>query len=347
MRLGIVWGLLLCIWISAGGCVTDLPLPDVSAERKLVLLGELVAGDTLAIRLGQSVPVAKGNALQTPDGTGLVATVAKPLRLVATIYPVADDRTASLNTLLLAAPLQLFAGASYVLRVSGGGFPEVLAAVDMPRPFLTALIDTMSVRYAGSNALQIKLRIYDAPGTENAYSVEAVRQSFRLSGSFQYGGGTYDLLRDKVLYDSLKAAGQTPPRNLDTTYNPLLERLPLYTDDAETENLKLATAYTNTRRILLTDKSFEGTSHDLRLYVSKDRFRGTPPYDLGRIMISVKSTTIPYFNYLRAYETFTPTTSAGYLSQPVRIESNVVNGLGVVGGSFRVPFYFMFDPDPF
>ncbi len=333
--------------LSIGGCVTELPLPDVSAERKLVLLGELVAGDSFSIRLGQSVPVAKGNTLQTPDRTGLVATIAKPLRVVATTYPVADDRTASLNTLLLAAPLPIFAGANYVLRVSGGGFPEVLAAVEMPRPFLTALIDTATVRYAGGNALRLKLRIYDASGTENAYTVEALRQSFRLSGSFRYAGGTYDLVRDKRLYDSLKAAGQSPPRQLDTTYNPLLERLPLYTDDPETENLKLATAYTSTRRILLTDKSFEGNSRDLNIYVSKDRFLGTPPYDLGRIMIFVKSTTIPYFKYLRAYETFTPTTSTGYLSQPVRIESNVINGLGVVGGSFQVPFYFTFDPDPF
>ncbi len=329
------------------GCVTELTLPDPKADRKLVLLGELVADDTLSLRLGQSTPVTQGSVALPPDPTGLSIDFRKENTPVATLVPHSDGRTPGLQTLLISAPLHIFSGSRYSIQVAGGRYPFVAATVQIPHPFVAAIIDTTTVPYAGGAALRVLFRIYDLGGENNFYSVEALRQRFSLAGHFIYDNDTFDLIRDKPLYDSLRAAGQHPIRRIDTSHADVYERLPIYTNDALTENLKVATPYTVSQRILLTDNGFAGGRHDLQIYVPADRLRGSFPNDMGRILFTVKSLTPEYFGYLRAYETFTPATSTGYLAQPVRIESNVVGGLGVVGGCFRVPFYFTFDPDPF
>ncbi len=326
--------------------MSELQLPGVENGKKLVLLGELTADDTLNIRLGQSTPVAQGSTLQVLNPAGIAAVFSRENGVISTLLPQTDDRTASLRTLLFSSPQKLFSGSTYTLDVVGGNYPNVKATVRIPSPFVAAVIDTATLSYAGGKALRLLLRIYDPPGETNFYSVEALRQSFGLSGSFQYGGGTYDLVRDRDLYDSLKTAGISPPREVDTNYSPIYERLALYTDDEVTENLKLATPYTEAKRVLLNDVTFSGGRHDVQVFVSKERFSGTFPNDFGRILFSIKSLTPEYFSYLRAYETFTPATSTGYLAQPVKIPSNVIGGLGIVGGAFRVPFYFFFDKNP-
>ncbi len=329
------------------GCLSELTLPTHAPSRKLVLLGELTADDTLSLRLGHSTPVAQGSRALPPEPSGLTVFVSKENTQIASLSPQVDSQTPVLHTLLVSAPQRLFSGSRYSVQAIGGSYPAVAATVQMPHPFVTAIIDTATVSYAGGTALRLLFRIYDLAGEGNFYSVDALRQSFALSGIFIHDNDTFDLVRDKPLYDSLKAAGLPVIRRIDTSYSGIYERLPIYTNDPLTENLKLATPYTASQRILLTDAGFPGSRHDLQIFVSKDRFRGSFPNDLGRILISVKSLTPAYFGFLRAYETFTPATSTGFLAQPVRIESNVTGGLGIIGGSFRVPFYFTFDADPF
>lgn len=339
--------LLLFLGAGLSGCIRELELPAQPGSRRLVLLGELVADDTLSFRLGQSIPVSQGSTAQPPDPAGIAAAILKENVQITTLLPRTDDHTPDLKTLVFSAADRIFSGSRYTVQIAGGAYPGIAATVQVPHPFVAAVIDTATVSYAGAVALRVLIRVYDPPGEVNYYGIETLRQSFSLSGKFTYNTDTFDLVHNKDLYDSLKAKGIKPPYEVDTTYNALLERLPVYTNDVLTENLKLATPFTAARRILLTDATFNGGRHDLQVFIPKDRFRGSFPADLGRIVLSVKSITPEYFSYLRSYETFTPTTSTGYLAQPVRIESNVTGGLGVLGGSFRVPFYYTFDSNPF
>lgn len=347
MRFFLLISYLGILLLGISGCVTDLELPNRITDRKLVLLGELMADDTLTLRLGQSTPVSQGSTALPPDPTGISATLFMENTRIATLLPRIDDRTPGLKTLLFSSAQRIFSGSRYTVRIAGGPHPGLAATVGIPHPFVAAIIDTATINYAGGTALRVLIRIYDEAGENNYYSVEALRQRFEISGKFTYNNDTLDLIKDKPVYDSLKALGLTPFRQVDTSYSSTLERLSVYTDDVATENLKLATPFTVARRVLLTDRMFSGSRHDLQIFVSKDRFRGVFPADLGRIILNVKSLTPEYFSYLRSYETFTPTTTTGYLAQPVRIESNVTGGLGVLGGSFRVPFYYNFDPNPF
>ena len=347
MRFPVLSFFFLLLLAGLSGCVTKLDLPDRIADRKLVLLGELVASDTVVLRLGQTTPVTQGSKAQVPSPAGISAAFLKEAIQITTLMPRVDDRTPDLQTLIFSSAQRIFSGSRYTVRVTGGAYPDLAATVQVPHPFVAAVIDTATVTYAGGTALRVLIRIYDPAGEANFYSVDALRQSFQISGKFTYDSDTFDLISDKDFYDSLKENGITPVRYVDTFHHPAQERLQIYTNDVETENLKLATPFAVARRILLTDQTFAGSRHDLQVFISKDRFRGRFPDDLGRIVVNVKSLTPEYFLYLRSYETFTPTTSTGYLAQPVRIESNVTGGLGVLGASFRVPFYYSFDPNPF
>lgn len=338
------FGLLL---LGLCGCVSELALPDIASDRKLVLLGELIADDTISLRLGHSTPVAQGSMALPPDPVGISAFISKENTQIASLQPQIDRHTLYLNTLLISEPQRIFSGSRYSIQVLSNKYPPASATVQIPHPFITAIIDTVTVSYAGHQALRVLFRIYDLAGETNFYSVEAQRQSFALSGSFVYRRDTFDLVQDKPLYDSLRSAGLFPPRFVDTNYATIYERLPLYTNDALSENLKLATPFTSAKRILVADAGFANNRHDLQVFVPKDHFQGSFPRDLGRIILSVKSVTPDYFDYLRAYETFTPATSTGYLAQPVRIKGNVTGGLGVVGGCFRVSYSFHFDSNPF
>lgn len=209
-------GLFLSLSLLVGGlygCVSELALPDASASRRLVLLGELVADDTLSLRLGQNTPVAQGSISLPPDPAGMSVLISKENIQTAILTPQADAHTPELQTLLLSSSQRIFSGSRYSIQTSGGKYPRVAATVQIPHPFIAAIIDTATVPYAGGTALRILFRIYDLAGEANFYSVEALRRSFALSGSFTYNNDSFDLIRDKPLYDSLRAdrSASTPP----------------------------------------------------------------------------------------------------------------------------------------
>ncbi len=328
-------------------CVKELPLPNLEGLRRMVLLGELSAGDSLNLRLGQSVPVTQSTQglLQWP--ADLEAKSYQGTQLLSQCRPHPDAFTDTLGTLAVQDAARTYAGVSYKIQVTGSGFPDIEALVRVPSPFVAALIDTQTVRYNGLKALQLTFRIYDRGGEKNQYAFEAVRRGMKVQGTFEYGGSRYDIALYYTLYDSLRQAGQRPSSNIKVTPSQTAERLTTFTTDGATENIKLATALSPARRVLLEDATFAGGTHDLTVLVDKSRFTGSAPYDLGQITFYVKSVSEDYFTYLRAYETFTPATSGGFLAQPVRIEGNVKGGYGVVGGVFSVPFPYVFEQWPF
>ncbi len=336
---------ILLLGLSA--CVRKLPLPDLQSLRKMVLLGEMAAGDSLNLRLGQSLPVTQSTKGRPQWPADLEARAYVGNQLLLQCRPAADAHTDSIGTLLIQDGTHIYAGAQYKIQVTGSGFPDVEATVPVPSPFKVALVDTQTVSYNGLKVLQLTFRIYDQEGEKNYYSFEVLRRGVKMQGTFEYVGSRYDIALYYSLYDSLRRAGSRPTANITFTPVQTTERLITYTTDLATENMKLATALSPARRVLLEDASFAGGTHNLKVLVDQSRFIGSAPYDLGQITFYVKSVSPDYFTYLRAYETFTPATSGGYLAQPVRIDGNVKGGYGVVGGVFSVPFPYVFEEWPF
>jgi hypothetical protein len=313
----------------------------------MVLLGEISAGDSLHLRLGQSVPVTQSTKGLPQWPADLEAKSYAGMQLLSQCRPHADELTDTLGTLVVPDGARTYAGVQYKVQVTGSGFPDIEAVVPVPSPFTVALTDTQTVFYNGIKALEITFRIYDLASEKNWYVFEVLRRRIEVAGTFNYLGIRYDINLYYPLYDSLLQAGQRPASNITTSLSQRAERLITYTTDGATENMKLATAFSPARRVLLDDATFSGRSYDLKVLVDKSRFSGTAPYDLGQVTFYVKSVSDDYFKYLRAYETFTPATSGGFLSQPVRIEGNVKGGYGVVGGVFPVAFPYRFERWPF
>jgi hypothetical protein len=58
------FGVVVLGLVLLSACTKPLKLPDIEAKQLIVLLGELVANDTVHIRAGQSVPIAAGSSMK-------------------------------------------------------------------------------------------------------------------------------------------------------------------------------------------------------------------------------------------------------------------------------------------
>jgi hypothetical protein len=334
----------ILLLVGSASCTKDLPLPDVNAQKRIVLLGELIAGDTIALRGSVSMPVAKGSTLNPEVPTDLTLRVSGEAMPAVDILGLEDGPTSWLKTVSLSAPQVIQHGTKYRLFAQRPGLADAQAEVSIPFPFGVEVVDTQSVRFAGLPCLKMQIRIHDRPGEKNQFIVEVARQFMNVN--FEYEGEILDVASNFLKFDSLVKAGVPVDKTLrDTSFAPAFMDLRQYTTDDVTENVRIGSPTAAARRVMLSDMTFEGRTHDLQIYVDKTWFTNDSIQNvgLGRVVVSVKSVSEDYFKYLKGYETVAPLNTVGFLSQPVRIEGNIKGGLGVVGGVYRVPFYYYFD----
>jgi hypothetical protein len=187
------------------------------------------------------------------------------------------------------------------------------------------------------------IRIDDQGGEENYYVVEAVKQILDIQGQFEYDGGWYDLYTNQYLYDSLKAAGVNLLTQFDTSFSDTYSRVNIYTADPVTENLKFGNSLAAYKRVFLNDLGFNGGSYNLRVFLQRDQVASSEQWSRGRALIKVKSVSKEYFTYLTGYEQKGNGGLLNTVGPPIKIDGNVQNGLGVVGGVYLQQFAYYFD----
>lgn len=335
--------LLGMLLLLLAACKTELPLPSLPGQKCIALVGELIAGDTMSIRAGYSLPVTTGAVMRFETPTGLSIGVTDGVGNAYNLTGNYDEWTPSLNTLRYSGPFLVGTGRSYVFNAKRASLPDASCAIDIPLPLEAEIIDTVAVPYAGTQALQVRVHIKDRAGETNRYVFEAVKQTMVVDGFFQYNGTTYSYTIYRAFYESLKASGQAPEVKMDTAYRAEYTRLGLYTNDTATENLKIGSALLTNRRVLLSDTSFQGGDHTMTVFVDKQNFASSDNNSKGRVLFWIKSVPDAYFRYLRAYETFSPSTGLGSLSQPIQLTGNVLGGYGVIGSAYRVQYAYLFD----
>ncbi|PZF71996.1 DUF4249 family protein [Taibaiella soli] len=331
------------IAVLLNACTKDLKLPDISAKNEVVLLGELVAGDSINFRGGQSVPLSSGSSLKFELPAGLAATMTSSSGMLWTLNGRVDGFSNMVHTLIFSAPDLIQSGQTYTITAQNSQLGTASCSVTIPQPFNTYVADTATVLYSGSNLWRAKVNIIDDGSAMNFYTIEALKQKVYIDGTFTYNGQTIKASDNKDLYDSLKAAGTLPPVIWDTSYSPTYERVDIYTDDPATENIKLSNALSTNRRILLSDVRFNGLAYTTSVYLDTTIFRADEDSAKGRIVLLVKSVSESYFNFLKGYEMYEPSTGFTSLAQPVKIDGNVTNGMGMVGGVYLHKFVYTFD----
>lgn len=327
----------LCLIFS---CNKDLPLPDIKSDKKIVLLGELIAGDTFLFRAGQSMPVTKSAQQQFE----LVRNITMTIRDTAGAFYVMKGQEDSWSTLLYTIPFSLdrivASGNTYIITATHPSLGTATANVHIPGPITAIVDDTASRVYNSENTLAVKVVIKDPANVSNYYVIEAVRQIMDITGYYFYNNTWNAIADDTAFYHQLKAAGNVVTR-FDTFYHEDYSRQSLYTADPYSENVANDGMLTKTRRVLLEDSRFNGQDHETTVYIVKDSLISED--QRGRIIVHIKSVSEDYFNFLKEYEIYVPTISYSSTAQPVKVHGNVQNGYGMIGGVSEVKYIYIND----
>jgi len=331
--------LLACIFSA---CKSDLKLPDIKAEGRIVVLGELRANDSVYLRAGQSIPVAKGSPMQYVLPGQLSMWLTYPGGNTEQLYSFYDSWAQLLHTLPFSAAQRIAPGGVYSLAATQSGLPPVSCMVRVPAPFTAEIKDTATVWVNGLNLLRVRIEIQDDAAAVNYYTIEGIKEFQEVDSTFTWQGAALKVPEHRELYDSLLQAGSPPAVTRDTIKAGNYGRIYIYTDDERAENLKISNAQSASRRILLSDKAINGQRYTTQVYLDKTLFR-SPDGPKGPVTIQVKSVSEDYFAYLKGYEQFEVSSDFNSLAQPVKVEGNVTNGLGVVGGVYLQQFQYLFD----
>ncbi|XZF13799.1 DUF4249 family protein [Chitinophagaceae bacterium MMS25-I14] len=326
-----------------GNCTKELKLPDINGKPEIVLIGELIAGNPISIRGGQSIPLSSGSNLKFTIPDQLRVTLQNKTGLLIYVNGTQDSFSQSLHTLSLTAPFKIAAGQTYSITAQNDQLGTATCSVQIPNPFSGHITDTATAEYSGSQLWRIRVQLQDNGIETNYYVIEAVKQVMYIDGSFSYQGQTLQVSQNRLLYDSLRNTPAPPAVAWDTTRNNSFERVDIYTKDPNTENIKLSNPLSTNRRILLSDKAFSGQTYTTDVYLDKSSFVSAADSSKGQIIVKIRSVNADYFNFLEGYEMFEPTTGFTSLAQPVKIEGNVNGGMGMVGGVYEYQCTYIFD----
>lgn len=333
----------LVVVMSAGftACNKDLDLPPVSGEKKITLLGEMVAGDSIYLRAGQSIALSSSSSLRFQLLQNLALSVKDSNGNTFTLNGYTDSFAQPMYTLPFGAGQKVTAGQSYTVSAIHSALGTATAKVNIPAQIKATITDTTAVKYGQDSTLRMRVVIEDPAVTNEYYVIEALKQKVDAVVYFKKNGAWIKKYDDLAGYYQQVAAGNIVTR-VDTTYYNDYIRQALYTADANTENIYEVGAYTRSKRILLRDLRFNGQHYETTLFVVRTvESQFVQDTSLSSVIVQVKSVAKEYFEFLKAYEAYDP--SAGYNSfqQPVKIQGNVNNGLGVVGGVSRITYSYL------
>jgi hypothetical protein len=320
-------------------CGRDLPLPEGGVSKKIVLLGELVAGDSVLIRGAETIPIKSGPSLSPSPVSGLTLTLETE---AGTLIPLQEgfDYLSYYNlTLPFSNSYVVNAGGRYTMTGVHPQMKEVTANISIPEPFTTVMLEKRPDRMNSDSVLGVKLQISDANIGDAFYVLEVMRQVADIQAYFTWEGNDYRLEDHRRLYDSLKNEGVPLTERSDTIPAGDFQYVSVYTDDLRSENLSGVSSPRGFKRIFFRGKEIN-TGHITELGIPLRLLREAT-YDVTKVIILVKSVAPDYYDFLKRAEQFNPSGSSltGINYVPVQ-EGNVKNGLGMVGGVYRQQFSF-------
>jgi len=311
-----------------------------AGKKQIVLLGELTAGDSVYLRAGQSTAVKTGNTINDElirDLTVAIDGAGGRFYLTGT----EDDLSYSECTLAFSNASQVQAGNTYTLDANHPSLGKATARIAIPAAFTVTVSDTVSADFHMKSCIQLHVTVDDLP-EKNYYVLEVLQQPFTVEPAFLFNGQWFKQSEHWELYDSLFNAGMPPEERMDSFAIRMFTRIPSFSDDDKSEHLLNGKFSEPAKRILLDDKSFNGSRHASTLYIPKDALGMQYPGIGMFTILQVKSVSADYFHYLKAYEQLGIFSGLPDNRSPVRVNGNVQNGVGMVGGVFKRQFRYIF-----
>jgi hypothetical protein len=212
-----------------------------------------------------------------------------------------------------------------------------------PLPTVTAL-DTMTGTYQGKDVLTVNLSWKDAVDKDEYYIIEVLKQILKIEHYYYFHGVkyNYDTQAGLAFYNQVK---DNPGVHLsrDTIAQNDFLRVNVYTADPNTDNAAIDALSNPFRRIFYKDNTFNGQTYSTKFYIDRQMFVSSDPTQQGRIRIQFKSASKELYEYLLAYEKYKTDFGSVPTGQLVSPSGNILNGLGIFGGSARRERIYYFD----
>ncbi|HEY9176478.1 MAG TPA: DUF4249 family protein [Flavipsychrobacter sp.] len=336
---------LLATVIAFVACTKKLELPDIPHEKKITLIAELVANDSFYVRAGQSVPLTRNSSLYFDLLRNMKLSV-EPVGLPAfALTEYAEEFTGQAYTLPFASSQKIAPNTTYQITAAHPEVGTATAKIMIPGPFTASIIDTAHIQYSSADALQADITINDDAASEHYYVIEVLKQIVNIRNYFYHNNQWLDagIYANKLIYDSLVAAGVQVQKHSDTTFQRAYTRQGVYSNDPNTENVKDGDIFAMNKRILLKDNYLNGQNYTTRVIIRNTVNEFEEDARKGVVHIMVKSVPKEYFEFLKAYEQYDPSVGFNSLAPPVKLTGNVENGLGMVGAAYEVRFSYWFD----
>jgi len=335
--------LLVLACITGGSCKKGFS-SDQFVDDKIVVLAEISAADSIKVPVGKTIKAGGGNVIRFEKVNDATVVLTEEKTNSVVLQPSFLPQFASNPTTVFTTRRRFKSNTHYTVLINHPTLGVVTATTLIPPyPRLTA-VDTSSQLLQNKNLLAADITWQDTQDKPEYYIIEALKELLKIGHYFIYQGVRYDYDTDKgkTLYSQVSG---TPGVKLltDTTSLNKFVRLGLYTQDQNTENVRIDNLDNAFRRIFLRDNNFGGQSYTTRVYIDPQFFKASSPSQKGRVRLQLKSASKELYDYFVLYEKYKTdfgSVPANQLSSP---DGNIQNGIGIFGGSAKREKIYYFD----
>jgi len=334
--------LLICIFLS-GSCVKN-SYNNRQQEDKLVVLTEIIAGDSANIPIGTTRPAGSGTAVNFQKLNDVQASIRSQ-------DGASENLQLNITPDFISGPLAVYSGGSpfqyqteYTLSASDPQRGTIEAKTTIPGDFTAHYLQSENDDLNGRPVFRFAFSIEDPADQKNNYIFEAVKQLVTISRYFFWQGQkyNYDETPGYNLFQQVKG-NPGVVLLLDTLKTHQFIRLNVFTKDTRTANAAMGSTDSAYRRIFLNDSLFNGMKYETEILVARDHFKMANPQEIGIVQIQVKSVSKELYDYLLQYEKYNLDFGNFAVSNLVSPSGNIQNGFGIFGGSVKKQWSFYYD----
>lgn len=316
---------------------------DQFEDGKLVVLAEITALDSVKIPIGKTIKVENGSLIRFEKVNDATVTITEENATSWVLQPNYSQQYINNPTSVFTNKKRFRANANYRIDINHPTLGLVSASTYIPTlPHLISA-DTFSTEFNDKKVLGVNITWKDSADYDEFYIIEAVKELVRNNHFFIYQGKrySYDTQSGKEFYETVKNTPGGIKILTDTIGLNKYTRLNLFTEDVQSENVKLDKLTNPFRRIFYLDPIFNGDYYQTTVYIDKQFF--VDPPQKGRVRLQLKSVSQELHDYLKLYEKYKTDFGSVPTNQLVSPTGNVENGLGIFGGSAKREKIYYFD----
>jgi hypothetical protein len=313
-------------------------------DDKMVVLAEITAGDSMKIPVGKTIKVGGGGIIRFEKVPDAGVTISDLNNHSWMLQPSWSIQYASNPTTIYTSRIRFKSNYSYTLTVKHPTLGILSASTYIPPLPTVTEMDTMPDTYQGKDVLAVNVSWKDAADKDEYYIIEALKQIVKVGHYYYFHGQRYDYdtQAGQAFYSQVK---DNPGVHLlrDTIPQNDFLRVNVYTADPNADNAAIDVLSNPFHRIFYKDNTFNGQTYSTKFYIDRQMFVSTDPSQHGRVRIQFKSASKELYEYLLAYEKYKTDFGSVPTGQLVSPSGNILNGLGIFGGSAKRERIYYFD----